>query len=87
MRFAIIAAMLLPAVERVYGCATCAGPADAPQTLGMNAAILTLFGVLIVVGAVTVTLVGAVAWRIAHHQPAPRTEQPAPSLYGASQEA
>jgi hypothetical protein len=49
-------------------CATCSGPADAAQTQGMNAAILTLFGVLCVLGLSAAGFVGVIARRIARHE-------------------
>ena len=51
--------------EGALACATCSGPADAPQTLGMNAAILTLFGVMCVVGLTIATFIGLIALRVA----------------------
>ena len=49
-------------------CATCSGPADAAQTQGMNAAILTLFGVLCFVGLLAAGFIGVIAHRIAQHE-------------------
>lgn len=54
--------------QAALACATCSGPADAPQSHGMNAAILTLFCVLGIVGFTFLAFAGAVAWRIAKHQ-------------------
>ncbi len=64
----IAIASLLLAAEGAMACATCSGPADAPQTLGMNAAILTLFGVLCVVSLTGAVFVGLVARRITRHR-------------------
>ncbi len=50
-------------------CATCSGPADAPQSQGMNAAILTLFFILGIVALTVCAFVTAIALRIARHQP------------------
>lgn len=50
-------------------CATCSGPADAPQSQGMNAAILTLFCILGIVALTVTGFVAAIALRIARHQP------------------
>ena len=66
LRFLTLAVFLL-SVEGVLACATCSGPADAPQTLGMNAAILTLFGVFCVVGVTMLVFTGLIARRIARH--------------------
>ena len=66
LRYLAIAA-LLPLAEGALACATCSGPADAPQTHGMNAAILTLFGVLCVVGLTAALFVGIIARRIKEH--------------------
>jgi len=66
LRYAACAALLL-AAETARACATCSGPADAPQTLGMNAAIFTLFGVLCVVGLTVAIFVALIARRIARH--------------------
>lgn len=57
-------------------CATCSGPADAPQSQGMNAAILTLFFVLGVVALTVLSFVIAIALRIARHRPEATTEAP-----------
>ena len=69
-------AVLLLAAEGVRACATCSGPADAPQTLGMNAAILTLFGVMCAVGLAIAVLVGAVAWRVYRYHRAEASATP-----------
>lgn len=49
-------------------CATCSGPADAPQSQGMNAAILTLFCILGIVALTVCSFIAAIAFRIARHQ-------------------
>jgi heme/copper-type cytochrome/quinol oxidase subunit 2 len=79
-----VGVVVMLVAQGVYACATCSGPADAPQTQGMNAAILTLFGVLSVVALAVTTLVVAVAWRIRHyHATAPvvaESETAAPAV-------
>ena len=63
-----LASILILSLPQVaMACATCSGPADAPQSQGMNAAILTLFCVLGAVGLTLFAFVGAVAWRVARH--------------------
>ncbi|MBC8346491.1 MAG: hypothetical protein ISR82_07690 [Candidatus Marinimicrobia bacterium] len=53
IRFIIIAGLyLIPNIS--YACATCYGASDAPATIGMNWAIMTLLGV-------TGTMLGSVA--------------------------
>ena len=71
--------MFITVADSVLACATCMGPAEAPQTQGMNAAILTLFGVLCVVGLTVATFIGAIAWRVAHH-PLEAGEETTPAL-------
>lgn len=66
MKYVLLSAILL-ASEAAFACATCAGPADAPQTQGMNAAILTLICVLGAVAAVFFGFAGAIALRVARH--------------------
>ena len=70
---------LLALPQATLACATCSGPADAPQSHGMNAAILTLFCVLGVVGLTILGFAGAVAWRIAAHQ----ASEPAQTVHQA----
>lgn len=59
---------MLAVSQAALACATCSGPADAPQSHGMNAAILTLFCVLGFVGLTFLGFASAVAWRIAKYQ-------------------
>ena len=66
MRYLVVF-FLLAAPRAAMACATCSGPADAPQSQGMNAAILTLFCVLGAVGLTLFAFVGAVAWRVARY--------------------
>ena len=66
MRYLVVF-FLLAAPRAAMACATCSGPADAPQSQGMNAAILTLFCVLGAVGLTLFAFVGVVAWRVARH--------------------
>lgn len=78
MRYLVLFS-LLAASRTAMACATCSGPADAPQSQGMNAAILTLFCVLGAVGLTLFAFVGAVAWRVARHpagEPAPTVLRP-----------
>lgn len=44
--------LFLAFARTTMACATCSGPADAPQSQGMNAAILTLVAMLAAVGLV-----------------------------------
>lgn len=60
-------ALALVGAEGVRACATCAGPADAPQSMGMNAAILTLLAVLCTVGMTVAFFVFLVARRMSLH--------------------
>lgn len=73
MRYILLFAMVLTS-QIALACATCSGPADAPQSQGMNAAILTLFCVLGGVAVVFLGFAGAIALRIARHN-AHQTEQ------------
>lgn len=73
MRCILLFTMLLTS-QVALACATCSGPADAPQSQGMNAAILTLFCVLGGVAVVFLGFAGAIALRIARHN-ANQTEQ------------
>lgn len=66
MKYVLLSTLLL-ASEAVMACATCSGPADAPQSQGMNAAILTLFCVLGGVALIFFSFAGAVALRVARH--------------------
>ena len=66
MKYFLLSTILL-ASEAALACATCSGPADAPQSQGMNAAILTLFCVLGVVAIVFFSFAGAIALRVARH--------------------
>lgn len=66
MRYVLLSATML-ASQAAMACATCSGPADAPQSQGMNAAILTLFCVLGVVALVFFGFAGAIALRVARH--------------------
>lgn len=52
----VLAALLTAVVPGApaYGCATCFGDPEAPQTQGLNGAIVTLLGI-------TYTLLGAIA--------------------------
>ncbi len=59
--------VILLASQAALACATCSGPADAPQSQGMNAAILTLFSVLGAVALVFFGFAGAIAMRVARH--------------------
>lgn len=61
--------------QGALACATCSGPADAPQTLGMNAAILTLFGVLCVVGLTIAGFISLIALRVMRQNQADALEQ------------
>lgn len=61
--------------QGALACATCSGPADAPQTLGMNAAILTLFGVMCVVGLTIASFIGLIALRVKRQNKAEALEQ------------
>ncbi len=61
--------------QGALACATCSGPADAPQTLGMNAAILTLFGVFCVVGLTIASFIGLIALRVMRQNRADAPEQ------------
>jgi len=65
--FALICTVL--ASPLAMACATCSGPADAPQSQGMNAAILTLFCIMGIVVLTVIAFVTAIALRIARHQP------------------
>jgi len=67
---AIFFAIGLLIAEGALACATCSGPADAPQSQGMNAGILTLFFVLLVVGATVIGFACAIARRIARFEAA-----------------
>lgn len=58
---------LLAAPQFARACATCSGPADAPQSQGMNAGILTLFFVLAIVGTLFFAFTAAIALRIARY--------------------
>ncbi len=71
-------AVLFLMAEGAFACATCSGTADAPQTHGMNAGILTLFGVLCLVGLVFATFVGSIAWRIARYSNATQQHDDTP---------
>ena len=66
MRYFLIFQILLLA-QVASACATCSGPADAPQSQGMNAAILTLFCVLAAVALVFFGFAGAIALRVSRH--------------------
>lgn len=70
---------MLAASQAALACATCSGPADAPQSQGMNAAILTLFCVLGVVGLTVLGFAGAVAWRVAQHHAREITQSSLPT--------
>lgn len=70
---------MLAASQAALACATCSGPADAPQSQGMNAAILTLFCVLGAVGLTVLGFVGAVAWRVAQHHASELAEAALPT--------
>ena len=66
MKYLLLSVTLL-ASQAALACATCSGPADAPQSQGMNAAILTLFGVLGAVALIFFGFAGAIALRVARH--------------------
>jgi hypothetical protein len=66
VKYAVFSVTLMT-TQGALACATCSGPADAPQSQGMNAAILTLFCVLGMVAIVFFSFVGAIALRIARH--------------------
>lgn len=75
---------LLAAPQFARACATCSGPADAPQSQGMNAGILTLFFVLAIVGTLFFAFTAAIALRIARYdadENAPARPHP-PTLAG-----
>jgi hypothetical protein len=59
--------LILSLPQVALACATCSGPADAPQSQGMNAAILTLFCVLGAVAHIFFGFAGAIALRVARH--------------------
>ncbi len=65
--FALICTVL--ASPLAMACATCSGPADAPQSQGMNAAILTLFCIMGIVALTVIAFVTAIALRVARHRP------------------
>lgn len=66
MKYVLLFVILL-ASQAALACATCSGPADAPQSQGMNAAILTLVCVLGVVAIVFFSFAAAIALRVARH--------------------
>lgn len=72
--FALICTVL--ASPLAMACATCSGPADAPQSQGMNAAILTLFCIMGIVALTVIAFVTAIALRVARHQPEESTGTP-----------
>ncbi len=57
--FALICTVL--ASPLAMACATCSGPADAAQSQGMNAAILTLFCIMGIVALTVIAFVTAIA--------------------------
>jgi len=64
----IFLAAALAAAECARACATCSGPADDPQSIGLNAAILTLLGVSLAVFVTALGFIGVMAWRMARHE-------------------
>ncbi len=74
LKYLVVIGLALLA-QGALACATCSGPADAPQTLGMNAAILTLFGVLCVVGLTIASFIGLIALRVIRQNQAEALEQ------------